>query len=282
MMVVRKGPASAPQVPGQPPQVHLVGVLSPHESEGYGYGANALHQLGPGVVSAFEVGVLRTSHRRRPLLVSSRGCCCHFVLRGAVSGANPILQILCLAPQAGPETHGHYYWALRLATAPCPPALLRLTPRTPEERAAARQLPSLMSTKVGDEEGPDSPTAAQGQQQPKRLTLQPTQPPDASGAVVLEARICAKSVVSAWIHVFKDKRLWLALDIDDTVLKAFRLQDFELALDAIHNDRDAAEAAFFAAKKARLRWRRRPLLLRGSLLRVRRERPCGLPAVFLR
>lgn len=135
--------------------------------------------------------------------------------------------------------HGHNYWALRLACAMRPPLRLRVTPRTPEERRALGQLPSLMSAPL---ERPNE----------RRLTLEPKLNPDpATGAVTLEARICDKAEVNAWIKVFKQKRLWLALDIDDTVLKAFRVSDYQNVVDAINRDCATAAVAYEVARKVR-------------------------------
>lgn len=174
-----------------------------------------------------------------------------------------------------------YDWAIRLASAPCPPVLLRLTPRSPEERAAVRDLPAMLSVKFTPPTGAEEGAAASNAQGPaeQRLTLT-TRPGFVTpeGAVVMEARVCRKAIITAWMTVFKHKRLCLALDIDDTVLKAFRVSDFEATVEAIRNERDATEAASLAAMKARgEKWRYRLRVLtsydclRRALVETRRS-----------
>lgn len=211
--MIRSASVTGPD--GAAEQVHVpMGLLSADPSDASGFAANALNAL-PEVVTGFEV----------------------------------VLDL------------GAYYWALRLASATCPPALLRLTARSAEESAVLRAFPLLLSVKFT----PLGTGAAEGAEAAAEQRLTLTQHPSSGEAapggpapggpasVLLEARLCTKAVISTWMRVFSDLKLCLALDLDDTVLKAFRGCDLDGQVNALCNDRDVAELAYVAAKRVRAR-----------------------------
>jgi len=124
--------------------------------------------------------------------------------------------------------------------------LLRCTPRDSQEAQALAGLPCALSARA--DEGDSwrlllQPGALEGAPTP---TLGDC-PPHA--ARLLSARLCSIACVRAWTQLLGERRLALALDLDDTVVKAYRVQDLAAQAEQLRAEAEAAREAAQAELK---------------------------------
>jgi chemotaxis protein histidine kinase CheA len=122
--------------------------------------------------------------------------------------------------------------------------VLRCTPRDGAEAAELATLPFALSARAGGGDEADAPDSGW------RLMLSalPAPLPDAAVLLppglppprLLHARLCSLGALRAWQWLLPERRLACALDLDETVVRAYRLGDLALAHETMRLEAEAA------------------------------------------
>jgi len=231
-------PEAPPQPPAPPAPLHVLALALPGRGEPRPCG---LLQPAEREAAAAAAALLL-----RAVGGTVRGC----EVEDAAYGAS-----LALAAEAS---------ALAAAAQPgaCPPGgLLRCCARDAGEAAALAQLPRLLACRADVAGGAEVP--------PWRLLLQPLGEEEGAGAPagwraaapaarLLLARTATVASQRAWGGLLAERRLGCALDLDETVVRAYRPEDLRalaqaLAAEAAAAARRPGAAAAAAAREAALR-----------------------------
>ena len=98
-----------------------------------------------------------------------------------------------------------------------PSAELRCAPADAAEAQSLAQLPARFAAR------PDAVDEARPCNW--RMLVQPATSPSADGSRLLRCRVCTVSAKGCWQTLLAERKLGLALDLDDTLIKAFSLSD---------------------------------------------------------